>query len=35
MHLLLFSPILASGIWIGGGAVGFILVVVVVVLLLR
>jgi len=35
MHLLLFSPVLASGIWIGGGAVGFILVIAVVVLLLR
>jgi hypothetical protein len=34
MHLL-FSPILASGIWIGGGSVGLILVIVIVVLLLR
>jgi hypothetical protein len=34
MHLL-FTPILASAIWIGGGSVGFILVIVVVVLLLR
>jgi hypothetical protein len=34
MHLLL-APILASGIWIGGGAVGLLLVIVVVILLLR
>jgi hypothetical protein len=34
MHLL-FTPILASGVWIGGGSVGLILVIVVVVLLLR
>jgi len=34
MHLF-FTPILASGIWIGGGSVGLILVVVIVVLLLR
>jgi hypothetical protein len=34
MHLL-FSPLLDSVIWIGGGSIGFILVVVVVVLLLR
>jgi hypothetical protein len=34
MHLL-FPPVLASGIYIGGGAVGLVLVVVVVVLLLR
>jgi hypothetical protein len=33
--LLLFSPILASGIWIGGGSVGLLLVIVVLVLLLR
>jgi hypothetical protein len=32
---LLFSPLLASGIWIGGGSLGLILVIVVVVLLLR
>jgi hypothetical protein len=35
MHLLLLSPVLASGIWIGGGVGGLILVIVVVVLLLR
>jgi hypothetical protein len=35
MHLLLFSPVLASAIWIGGGSVGLLLVIVVVVLLLR
>ena len=34
MHLL-FSPLLASAIWIGGGSLGLILVIVVVVLLLR
>jgi hypothetical protein len=34
MHLL-FTPVLASAIWIGGGSVGLILVIVVVVLLLR
>ncbi len=33
--LLLFSPFLASGIWIGGGTLGLILVIVVVVVLLR
>jgi hypothetical protein len=33
--LLLFSPLLASGIWIGGGTLGLILIIVVVVLLLR
>jgi hypothetical protein len=33
--LLLFTPLLASGIWIGGGSIGLILVIVVVVLLLR
>jgi hypothetical protein len=33
--LLLFSPLLASGIWIGGGTLGLVLVIVVVVLLLR
>jgi hypothetical protein len=35
MHLLLFSPVLASGIWIGGGAGGLLLVIIIVVLLLR
>jgi len=35
MHLLLFSPILDSGIWIGGGVGGLLLVIVIVVLLLR
>jgi hypothetical protein len=34
MHLL-FLPVLASAIWIGGGGVGFLLLVVVIVLLLR
>ena len=34
MHLL-FSPVLASAVWIGGGGVGLLLVIVVVVLLLR
>jgi hypothetical protein len=34
MHLL-FSPVLASAIWIGGGSVGLLLVIVVVVLVLR
>jgi hypothetical protein len=34
MHLL-FSPVLASAIWIGGGSVGLILVIVILVLLLR
>jgi len=32
---LLFTPVLASGIWIGGGSVGLVLVIIVVVLLLR
>jgi hypothetical protein len=35
MHLLLFTPLLANVIWIGGGSVGLLLVIVVVVLLLR
>jgi hypothetical protein len=34
MHLL-FSPMLASGIWIGGGSVGLILLIIIVVLVLR
>ena len=34
MHLLL-SPVLASAIYIGGGALGLVLVIIVVVLLLR
>jgi len=34
MHLL-FTPVLGSAIWIGGGGVGLLLVIVVVVLLLR
>jgi hypothetical protein len=34
MHLV-FLPVLASGIWIGGGSVGLLLVIIVVVLLLR
>jgi len=32
---LLFSPMFASAIWIGGGSVSLLLVIVVVVLLLR
>jgi len=35
MHLLLFSPVLASALYIGGGSVGLVLVIIVVVLLLR
>jgi len=34
MHLL-FSPVLANVIWIGGGWVGLLLVIIIVVLLLR
>jgi len=34
MHLM-FSPMLANVIWIGGGSVGLLLLIVVVVLLLR
>jgi hypothetical protein len=34
MHLL-FSPLLANVIWIGGGAGGLLLVIIIVVLLLR
>ncbi len=34
MHLL-FSPVLGSAIWIGGGSVGLVLLIIVVVLLLR
>jgi hypothetical protein len=33
--LSLFSPVLASGIWIGGGALGLILLIVVIVLVAR
>jgi len=32
---LLFSPVLASALYIGGGAVGLLLVIVIVVLLVR
>jgi len=35
MHLLLFSPVFASAIWIGGGGVGLLLVIVIIVLLVR
>jgi hypothetical protein len=35
MHLLLFSPVFASAIWIGGGGVGLVLVIIIVVLLVR
>jgi len=34
MHIL-FSPVLASAIYIGGGSVGLLLIIIVVVLLLR
>jgi hypothetical protein len=34
MHLL-FSPLMASALYIGGGSVGLLLVIVIVVLLLR
>ena len=34
MHLL-FAPVLASALYIGGGSVGLLLVIVIVVLLLR
>jgi len=34
MHLL-FSPMLASGIWIGGGSVGLILLIIILVVVLR
>ena len=34
MHLL-FLPVLASAIWIGGGSVGLILVILIAVVLLR
>jgi hypothetical protein len=34
MHLLI-SPVLASGIWIGGGSLGLVLLIVVIVLVLR
>jgi hypothetical protein len=34
MHLI-FSPVFASAIWIGGGSVSLLLVVIVVVLFLR
>jgi hypothetical protein len=34
MHLLLFSPVLGSAIWIGGGG-GLLLVIIIVVLLVR
>jgi cellobiose-specific phosphotransferase system component IIC len=34
MHLL-FTPVFASAIWIGGGGAGLLLVIIIVVLLLR
>jgi hypothetical protein len=34
MHLL-FTPVLASALYIGGGGVGLLLVIIIVVLLLR
>ena len=34
MHLL-FTPMLASGLWIGGGSVGLLLAIIIVVLLVR
>ena len=34
MHLV-FTPMLASGIWIGGGSVGLLLIIIIVVLLVR
>ena len=34
MHLL-FSPVLASVIWVGGGSLGLVLLIVVIVLVLR
>jgi hypothetical protein len=33
--LSLFSPVLADGIWIGGGAIGLIILIILVVLVLR
>jgi hypothetical protein len=35
MHLLLFSPVLASALYIGGGVLGLVLLIVVIVLVLR
>ena len=35
MHLLLLSPVLASGIWIGGGVGGLLLVIIIAVLIFR
>lgn len=34
MHFL-FTPMVASGVWIGGGSVGLLLVIIIVVLLIR
>jgi hypothetical protein len=34
MHLV-FSPMLASAIWIGGGSVGLILLIIILVVVLR
>jgi hypothetical protein len=33
--LSLISPILADGIWIGGGAVGLVILIVIIVLVVR
>jgi hypothetical protein len=33
--LLLSAPFLASGLWIGGGSIGLVLLIIVVVLLVR
>jgi len=32
---LLFTPVLASAVWIGGGSVGLLLIIIIVILLLR
>lgn len=32
---LLLTPVLANGIWIGGGTVGLLIVIVIIVLVLR
>ena len=35
MHLLLFTPVLGSAIWIGGGGLGLVLLIVILVLIFR
>jgi hypothetical protein len=35
MHLLLFTPVLASALYIGGGGLGLVLLIVILILIFR